>query len=50
MANFEIGAISEDRMWYYDKMCIKEKPEPVYETGNSKNLNVSALVQHKTHG
>ena len=28
---YKIGAISEDRMREYDKMCLVEEPETVYE-------------------
>ena len=31
MANFEVGAISEAEMREFDKMCLVEEPETVYE-------------------
>jgi putative transcriptional regulator len=31
MADFEVGAISEERMKEYDEMCLVKEPEPAYE-------------------
>jgi len=31
MADFEVGAISEARMRYYDEMCLVQEPETAYE-------------------
>ena len=34
MANFEVGAISEDRMREYDEMCLVQEGEAVCEAEN----------------
>ena len=41
---FKIGAISEDRMRYYDKMCLVEESEPVYETEHLKVIEQAGVV------
>ena len=35
MADFEVGAISEERMREYDKMCLVQEPESSYTTDKS---------------
>jgi DNA-binding transcriptional regulator YiaG len=44
MADFEVGGISEDRMRYYDKMCLVEESEPVYETEPSAEIERAGAV------
>jgi len=38
IANYEIGAITEERMREYDEMCLVAMPEPVYETNNNAQV------------
>jgi len=40
MANFEVGAISEDRMREYDTMCLVQEPEENY------NAELSVELEH----
>ncbi|WP_461256357.1 hypothetical protein [Treponema sp. R80B11-R83G3] len=35
MADFEVGAISEERMREYDKMCLVKEPKASYKTEKS---------------
>jgi DNA-binding transcriptional regulator YiaG len=38
MADFEVGAISDDRMKEYDDMCFVEEPEADYSAEKSTVL------------
>ena len=43
-ANFEIGAISEERMREYDEMCLIEDSKTTQGTDNSKKIEHIDLV------
>jgi len=43
-ANFEIGAISEERMREYDEMCLIEDPKTTQRTDNSEKIEHIDLV------
>jgi DNA-binding transcriptional regulator YiaG len=37
-ADFEVGAITEERMRYYDEMCFAEEPKKAYKTKQPENI------------
>ena len=39
-ACFEVGAISEERMRYYDEKCFVEEPKKVYKTEQPENIEL----------
>jgi len=44
MADFEVGAISEERMKEYDKMCLVQEPEVSYTADKSPKTEYAAAV------
>ena len=46
-ANFEIGAISGERMREYDEMALPKTPKELKETLFLKKSSILILLQHK---
>jgi len=42
MADFKVGAISEERMKEYDKMCLVKEPKASYKTKKSTKTGYAA--------
>jgi len=40
-ACFEVGAITEERMRYYDTMCFVKEPKKVYKTEQPEKIEFS---------
>ena len=47
VADFDVGAISEERMKEYDEMCLVQEPKPAYEAENSPKPSVQ-VMEHVT--
>jgi putative transcriptional regulator len=47
MANFEVGAISAERLKEYDEMCLVQEGEPAYEAEKSAEPSVRTM-EHVT--
>ena len=41
-ADFEVGAISEDRMREYDEMCLVQEPETAHSAEDSLQIGQTA--------
>ena len=44
MADFKVGAISEERMKEYDKMCLVKEPKTSYKTKKSPKTEYAAVT------
>jgi len=44
MADFKVGAISEERMREYDKMCLVKEPKVSYKTKKSPKTGFAAAT------
>jgi len=40
---FKIGAISEDRMREFDRMCLVQEPKPIYASEESPKTEYAAV-------
>jgi DNA-binding transcriptional regulator YiaG len=44
VANFEVGAISEDQMREYDEMCLVREPRTANETAETTKMEYGSPV------